>query len=602
MRKLFLIWWALMPVAGLAQMSLTVGQVVVTATRSERPLADVPVPTTVVTARDIELAGTSTVTEALQNALPGMLFAPDAMGNNLRMRGLTTRYISVLVDGERMVAEGAGGNVNLDRVAVGDVERIEVVGGAAAALWGAGAVGGVVNIITEQGTGVSAAAATGSHNLWRTEAAAGGTLGNWSGRASVMRNSSGGFRGLSPYTDLGGSARMGWSSGRIDASVTGRFFSHETFNPEGVGNTTHRLAHSWMAGARGTYRWTNNTLEVNVNSDNYLDYTVFERRGNTKEKDNRASILNARAVDSQRFGEGLELIGGAEINHEEAFAVETLGNTPATRNLSNGALFAQTAWEPWDAAEIVVGARYTGSSQFGGAFSPSLAAMWQHGRWRLRGGASTSFRTPSIKELHYDFDHQGMFHIYGNPDLKAENGFYAQLSAEYTVSALNASATVYHNKIHNKITQYEVSNETTGDIELHYTNVSSTTLRGVDVSVLWAAAVRWTVRGSYGLCDARDNTTDRQLDSTPRHSVTASLTRTGRLTAQAGVRATSSYTYLTSTGITKRTPTRAIWRAALSHELFHGISATARIENIFDTRSVSDPAGRIITIGLKYKL
>ncbi len=64
----------------------------------------------------------------------------------------------------------------------------------------------------------------------------------------------------------------------------------------------------------------------------------------------------------------------------------------------------------------------------------------------------------------------------------------------------------------------------------------------------------------------------------------------------------SPYTYLTTTGDNVRSMGQAIWRIALSREIAWGISATAKAENIFDTRSVSDPAGRIITIGLKYKL
>ncbi len=556
----------------------------------------------------MELAGATAVTEALQNALPGLLFTPDAMGNNMRMRGLTTRYVLILIDGERLASEGAGGNINLDRISAGDVERIEIVGGAAAALWGAGAVGGVINIITKQGSGINAAVAAGNRNILRTEASAGDSLGNFAVRGSFMRNSSGGSgMQLSPYTDWGGSVRAGWTAGRIKTSATGRFFSHETFNPEGALNTIHRLTRSWAAGARGEYTWANNTLNVGINSDNYLDYSVLERRGNEKQKENRASILNVRAVDNHRFGKRLELVGGAEFNHEEAFAVNTLGSLPVTRTLNDGALFAQAAWTPRDeATELIIGTRYTRSSQFGGAFSPSIAAIWRHGQWRMRGGMGTSFRAPSIKELYYDFDHQGMFWIYGNPDLKAEKGLYTQLSAEYTLSTFNISATVYHNKIRNKITQYDIVVPIDGDedntrTELHYTNVSSATLRGVDIAILWAPALQWTLRGAYGFCDARDNATDRQLNSTPRHSGTASLSWTGWITAQIGARTTSPYTYLTSTGKTKRSQGQIIWRAAISRELIWGISATAKIENIFDTRSVSDPAGRQVMIGLKYK-
>jgi outer membrane receptor for ferrienterochelin and colicins len=161
------------------------------------------------------------------------------------------------------------------------------------------------------------------------------------------------------------------------------------------------------------------------------------------------------------------------------------------------------------------------------------------------------------------------------------------------------SATIYFNRIDDKITQYSVEADR---LELHYMNVSSATLRGVDVNMLWNVVPRWTVRGTYGFCDARDNATDRRLDSSPRHSGTASLSWTGWLTARIGTRAMSSYSYLTATGDTKHTDPQAIWRAALSREVGWGITVSAKVENVFDVRSIGDPIGRQILLGLKYKL
>ncbi len=580
------------------QMEFDIDEVVVTATRTERLLDDVPVPTKVISAYELERAGVQSLTDALQNEVPGVVFTPDAMGNNMRIRGLTTRYVLVLVDGERLVAEGAGGNVNLDRVAVGDVERIEILSGAAAAMWGANAVGGVINIITKRSADMSASATAGSHGIWRLDAGAGGSKGAWAARGSVSRNSSEGFVGGLPYTDWGGSGYLGWTKRRAEIQATGRVFSHEAFNPENSAETSHKLTRSWAAGVAGGYEWDGNSLRLSVNSDNYYDYSVLERHGGRKRRDNRGGGLAVRMVDNFRVSERMEIVGGAEFNREEVFASTTLGPEPVTHATHDGALFAQTSWKPVAKAEIVAGVRYTRSSQFGNAFSPSLAAVWRTGRWRLRGSAATSFRPPTIKELHYDFDHQGMFMVYGNPELKAEKGFYTQFSAEYRYRTFDLSATLYFNRIDDKITQYEVEADR---LELHYKNVNSATLKGVDMSLLWNIAPRWMVRGAYGFCDARDDATGRRLDSSPRHSATASLSWTGWLTAQAGGRAMSSYTYLTATGDTKRTEPQAVWRAAVSKEVGWGITVTAKVENIFGTRSISNPAGRQIFIGLKYK-
>lgn len=116
-------------------------EVVVTGTRTEKRLSEVPVLTTVISEKDIRKSGVQTALEALEDNLPGIVSEANAMGNNLRIKGLSSRYILFLVDGERMVSEGAGGNINLSQIDVNSIKRIEIINGAASALYGSNAVG-----------------------------------------------------------------------------------------------------------------------------------------------------------------------------------------------------------------------------------------------------------------------------------------------------------------------------------------------------------------------------------------------------------------------------------------------------------------------------
>ena len=102
----------------LTQEISNLGEVVVTGTRTEKRLSETPVLTTVVRDREIQKAGAISTLEALEDNIPGIVTSPNAMGNNLRIKGLNSRYILFLVDGERMVSEGAGGNVNLNQIDV----------------------------------------------------------------------------------------------------------------------------------------------------------------------------------------------------------------------------------------------------------------------------------------------------------------------------------------------------------------------------------------------------------------------------------------------------------------------------------------------------
>ena len=213
----------------LAEQIFNINEVVVTGTRTEKRLAEAPVLTTVIGEREIEKAGSVSMLESLQDNIPGIVISPNAMGNNMRIKGLNSRYILMLVDGERLVSEGAGGNVNLDQIDVNNIERIEMINGAASALYGSNAVGAVINVITKKPVHkfeADANASWANHNTWRTRLSAGTNLKKFSARASGFRNSSDGFGGdgegayAAAYEDYGATLNMGYRpTDRSDVNV-----------------------------------------------------------------------------------------------------------------------------------------------------------------------------------------------------------------------------------------------------------------------------------------------------------------------------------------------------------------------------------------------
>ena len=523
----------------LAEQILNLGEVVVTGTRTEKRLSDAPVLTTLVREREIQKAGAVSALEALEDNIPGIVTTPNAMGNNLRIKGLNSRYILFLVDGERMVSEGAGGNVNLNQIDVNNIKRIEVINGAASALYGSNAVGAVINIITkdpvhkfEGGADVQME----SHHTLRTKLEAGVNSGKFKTRVHGFRNSSDGFGGdgsgpyAAKYTDWGGNLKVGYRpTEQIDMNLTGRYFRHETFNPRGSLNTTHPLTHTFSTGVNGGYRSDDKRYSVraSVNFDKYFDTDYLEQSGSSQTR-NTASYLSSRILNTFNPTDKWEVIAGLEQNHEENYATKTLGSVPTAKTLDDFNVFGQAQWTPVRNFDVIAGARYTYNTQFNSALTPKLSLMYKLFDFTFRGGVGTAFRAPSIKELYYDFDHQGMFWVYGNPDLKAEKGLYNSLSAEYTHGGLNISLSGYWNDINNKITQYDVVTEQ-GKNEKYYKNVSSATLKGIDLNLSYILFKEILLKGSYSYCDAQDNSTGLQLSGNVRHSGTVSVTWNGKI-------------------------------------------------------------------------
>lgn len=143
-------------------------EVVVTATKTENTIKDVPEQTEVFTQKDFKQLGAQDVRGALKLATSLDTSDSGMVGNAVSIRGMGTNRTLVLVDGRRMASEDTSETANvyeLNRISLSNVDRIEVVRGNSSALYGSDALGGVINIITKRPTeaGLTVGANTGSH-------------------------------------------------------------------------------------------------------------------------------------------------------------------------------------------------------------------------------------------------------------------------------------------------------------------------------------------------------------------------------------------------------------------------------------------------------
>jgi outer membrane receptor for ferrienterochelin and colicins len=468
-----------------------------------------------------------------------------------------------------------------------------------------------------------------SYNTLRTKIDVGSSFKKFTVRADGSRQSSDGFGGngagvyAARYADYGAGAKLSYKpTEKSDINILGRYFLHETFNPERSMNIKHPLTQNITIGANGGFLSLNdkNNFRISINFDKYFDYDVMERMDNEHKLKNTALYLSSRAINTFTPTKKWEITSGVEYNHEENFATTTLGSQPTTKRNDDMNLFAQVEYKPFKNFDIVGGARYTYNLQFGSAFTPKLSLMYNIVGIKIRAGIGTAFRAPSIKELYYDFDHQGMFWVYGNPDLKPEKGLYVPFSVEYTKGKFNVSAAGYYNHINSKITQYDIINKVGGK-EKYYKNVSSATLAGFDFNIDYTFSFGLHLKGSYSYCDAKDNATGLQLESNVKHSGTTSVTWNCNIwknpysifSIQFAGRVNSpvlfqqivadesgeQYTEL------NQSKTYSIWKIVAVKPFYfkggHVLELTFKVDNIFDFKDDSfiNP-GRQYMIGLRY--
>ena len=117
-----------------------------TSARGERRAGDAVQPTEIITRAQIEALGVRDLPQLLQQH-PGVEMVYTSRGTGLRLQGMDHEYVLILIDGQR-VAGRSGSFTDISRFSLRDIERVEIVKGPAAALYGADAIGGVFNLIT----------------------------------------------------------------------------------------------------------------------------------------------------------------------------------------------------------------------------------------------------------------------------------------------------------------------------------------------------------------------------------------------------------------------------------------------------------------------
>ena len=169
----------------------TLEDVVVTGTQTPRTLKKLPIITQVISRKDLERLNPRSATDALQMSMPGINVTTHGAQSRVTVQGFSGDHILFLVDGERLTSEG-NGVVDLNRIDLSSIERIEVVRGAASALYGSNAIGGVINFITKR--------ARAPHEYSLSYDYSGEGISRYNGSAQLRR---GGFSSLTSanYTD-----------------------------------------------------------------------------------------------------------------------------------------------------------------------------------------------------------------------------------------------------------------------------------------------------------------------------------------------------------------------------------------------------------------
>ena len=492
--------------------------VVVTATRTPQPLADIISDTVTIKAEQIAEAGAGSVVDLLkrQRGIEVTRNGGAGSSSNVYIRGANSNQSIVLVDGVR-IGSSTTGAANWSAIPLTAIDHIEIVYGSLSSLYGADAIGGVIQIFTKKGQGapvVSAFAGYGSDNTREADVTVSGATGgehSFGYAVSAGKEKSDGFS----------TARPGLSSYNPD---------DDGYDKENVsGQFSLQLAKGYEAGALFMHskldsQYDSGLSAYDVRSRNVIDTASVYAKGRllpiwdsllqySETKDKGENYTNASASGYARITTKQSFITwqndlriGADVlqllyEHRKE-EVQTNGfdlrNPERTTNSFAASYNARRGANLLSASvrrdNTIYGSQNTGSLGYGYNITQALRATASYG---------TSFRAPTYNELY--------FPGYGNPANKPEEGRNAEVGLRYDDGVNALSAGYYRNRLTDMLVNINPCPfGRTGYPSGCAYNVNRAMLEGITLS----AATRLpgiNLAANIDLQDPKDETTGKRL-------------------------------------------------------------------------------------------
>ena len=464
--------------------------VVVTGSGHHQRLKSTATPVHVLSAQEIREHGITNFGDALTRMMPQVSMAPNSMGTFLRLNGLGNKYILILINGQKLSGD-ISNNVDLSRINMSRVKRIEILDGAASSLYGSDAIAGVINIITDQptqnlisvtnDTRVSGhGQLTESVNLDIYSKGFGSYTSFTHDRADSYQNNN-----LEYVKDSDTETQQtiaplftGYRSNIIGQKFTyapnqhlalnaGLDYSYKiTDRPESrediTGGTDYEMRYKgfrWNLG--GIYKFTSkNSLQADFTVDRFR----YGKEYDVATKD--YAVGDYVQSKKQRMMEGnLKAILGLTKNSTTIFGADwrqdylkaTSGNID--QQVYSIAAYAQHEMKLMKDFTATLGLRLTHHETFNNHLTPKVTLMYAPQNFRFRATYSAGFRAPGLDELYYHYYsvNRGKPQIsFGNQELKPEKSNYFSLNAEYRDEFIAVSVTGYLNRINDMVVKQNV--------------------------------------------------------------------------------------------------------------------------------------------------
>ena len=506
------------------QKTQDIPEVVITATMSETESWRTASSVTVIDRKKIEEQQYRFAIDALRN-VPGVTIATNGVPGNVATvltRGTTTKDTAVMIDGRPLPANLAG-SFNLETMTLDNVERIEVLRGPAASLYGGRTMGGVINIITRSGKGLekpktTAFFETGSYGTFREGVSSIGAIGKLDWGFEASRTDIDGQRQNGQFRQTSLAGKVGYQladSLRFDLDT--RYYNAQSGTPGpfyAVDPDAQVLSEFWSISPRLVWNTNDRWTQSLTFSHSQFRQTATGMGGflsPNNRTSSRTDFLEYKSI--VKVTDKWTLTAGAWFQDQKISRYnDTASMLDISQSQTNYALFLQSQAELFKGFNLIGGVRYDEYSDFSNAFT------WRSGisylvpvvHTVLHANYGTAYTPPTPQDLTPVFG--------GNPDLltpERSRSYEFGITQPLFQNKLSLRATYFHNDLRNTY-QY---------LPPLYIPVAvgSATTQGLESGLDWNPCTMFGVNLSYTYLEANDNTNAARLVRRPRHSVSGGI-------------------------------------------------------------------------------
>ena len=476
----------------------------------------------IISKEDIESSGITEVTEML-DLLPSvdiLEYGSTGSTRSVHTRGASSSQVLTLVDG-RPANTPRDGVTDFNQIPLSNIERIEVLRGPASSIYGASAVGGVINIITKSGTEDMHTEVTGKFGSFSTKLSSvshGYKTGNLDYFASYEYLASHGHRDNSDYLSHNINTNFGYQLGEDNhISVYSGYYNSEVGAP-GL------LSYTDLDDRQETFkRYIDVTYDgtlmegqdIRVKLFNNTDRLEFIKTFDPIDKDaHQTKVYGADFQISQMLFDIFRPAVGASYQEHRINSSASAKHTYDVKSI-----YFESELDLFEKSTVKLGARWDDYSNFGDEISPSASVnLWLFDAIKVHALAAKSFRAPTFNDLYwpteeYFWEGFSVGGVEGNPNLGPEKAVsYEAGISGYFFDKLKTDLTFFK-------TDFDDLIEWTVDDTRWWrpSNVSSASIKGAELETEVALAEHLKANFNYTYLEAKNKNTNKWLIYRPMH-------------------------------------------------------------------------------------